>query len=105
MSYRFACALAVVLAAASSGLWGQGLAGPAPAPATPPAADAKADENLPIEVCFVVDTTGSMSGLIEGAKRKIWSIANDIVQQNPKAPLKIGLVAYRDKGDAYVTRK
>ena len=29
-----------------------------------------------IEVVFVLDTTGSMSGLIEGAKRKIWSIAN-----------------------------
>jgi len=24
-----------------------------------------------IEVCFVLDTTGSMSGLIEGAKQKI----------------------------------
>ena len=29
-----------------------------------------------IDVCFVLDTTGSMSGLIEGAKQKIWSIAN-----------------------------
>ena len=29
-----------------------------------------------IEVVFVLDTTGSMSGLIEGAKQKIWSIAN-----------------------------
>ncbi|MGZ4984173.1 MAG: vWA domain-containing protein, partial [Chthoniobacterales bacterium] len=26
-----------------------------------------------IEVCFVLDTTGSMGGLIEGAKQKIWS--------------------------------
>ena len=29
-----------------------------------------------IEAAFVLDTTGSMSGLIEGAKRKIWSLAN-----------------------------
>ena len=28
-----------------------------------------------VEVAFVLDTTGSMGGLIEGAKRKIWSIA------------------------------
>ncbi|MCK7472803.1 MAG: hypothetical protein MZV49_03175 [Rhodopseudomonas palustris] len=30
-----------------------------------------------VEVAFVLDTTGSMSALIEGAKRKIWSIATD----------------------------
>ena len=27
-----------------------------------------------VEVAFVLDTTGSMGPLIEGAKRKIWSI-------------------------------
>jgi Mg-chelatase subunit ChlD len=57
-----------------------------------------------IEVVFALDTTGSMSGLIDGAKRKIWSIANFIAQGNPKPDLRIGLVAYRDKGDEYVTR-
>jgi Mg-chelatase subunit ChlD len=57
-----------------------------------------------IEVVFALDTTGSMSGLIEGAKRKIWSIATFIAQGNPKPDLRIGLVAYRDKGDEYVTR-
>ena len=31
-----------------------------------------------MEVCFVLDTTGSMGGLIEGAKQKIWSIANEL---------------------------
>lgn len=58
----------------------------------------------PVEICFVLDTTGSMSGLIDGAKRKIWLIANDIVAANPKRPLKMGLVAYRDKGDTYITQ-
>jgi hypothetical protein len=57
-----------------------------------------------IEVVFALDTTGSMSGLIDGAKRKIFSIANFIAQGDPKPDLRIGLVAYRDKGDAYVTR-
>lgn len=57
-----------------------------------------------IEVCFVLDTTGSMSGLIEGAKRKIWSIANELIAATPRPELKIGLVAYRDRGDAYVTQ-
>jgi Mg-chelatase subunit ChlD len=57
-----------------------------------------------IEVCFVLDTTGSMGGLIEGAKQKIWSIANQIVKAKPAPDLKVGLVAYRDRGDDYVTK-
>lgn len=36
-----------------------------------------------IEVVFVLDTTGSMGGLIEGAKQKIWSIANMMSTGNP----------------------
>lgn len=56
-----------------------------------------------IEVCFVLDTTGSMGGLIEGAKRKIWAIANQMIAAKPTPELEIGLVGYRDRGDAYVT--
>ncbi len=58
-----------------------------------------------VEVAFVLDTTGSMGGLIEGAKRKIWSIATAIVDSNPDADIRMGLIAYRDIGDDYVTKK
>lgn len=57
-----------------------------------------------VEVAFVLDTTGSMGPLIEGAKRKIWSIATAIVDANPGAEIRMGLVAYRDVGDDYVTK-
>src|SRR6478735_6619147 len=57
-----------------------------------------------VEVAFVLDTTGSMGGLLEGAKRKIWSIATSVVDTNPDADIRIGLVAYRDIGDEYVTK-
>ncbi len=57
-----------------------------------------------VEVVFVLDTTGSMGGLIEAAKEKIWSIANTMASAQPAPEIKIGLVAYRDRGDAYVTR-
>jgi hypothetical protein len=57
-----------------------------------------------VEVMFILDTTGSMAPLIEGAKRKIWSIATAIVDQNPGADVRMGLVAYRDIGDEYVTK-
>jgi len=73
-----------------------GAAAQATAPATAPTPQ--------IEVCFVLDTTGSMGGLIEGAKAKIWSIANQIIAAKPTPKLKLALIAYRDRGDDYVTR-
>ncbi|MBI3854648.1 MAG: VWA domain-containing protein [Planctomycetes bacterium] len=57
-----------------------------------------------VEVVFVLDTTGSMGALLSGAKKKIWAIASEIARGKPSPRLKIGLVAYRDKGDAYVTK-
>ncbi len=53
---------------------------------------------------FAVDTTGSMERLIDGAKRTVWSIATHIRQTDPNANLRIGLVAYRDVGEDYVTK-
>ena len=57
-----------------------------------------------IEVAFVLDTTGSMQDLIDGAKRKIWSIANQIIDANPRPEVKFSLVGYRDRGDVYITK-
>src|SRR5262245_63891356 len=57
-----------------------------------------------VELVFALDTTGSMSGLIEGAKRKIWSLASFVAQGQPTPELRVGLIGYRDVGDAYVTR-
>lgn len=69
------------------------------------AGPASADTGAPtVEVVFCLDTTGSMSGLIEGAKQKIWGIANQIITGEPKPEVRIGLVGYRDYEDAYVTR-
>lgn len=64
---------------------------------------AKAAKPL-VEVVFCLDTTGSMGGLIDAAKQKIWAISNQIAGGNPTPRLKIGLVAYRDRGDEYVTK-
>jgi hypothetical protein len=69
--------------------------------AQPPAVAARRPQ---VEVVFALDTTSSMSGLIEGAKRKIWSIASFIAKGQPTPDLRVGLVAYRDVGDAYVTK-
>lgn len=71
----------------------------------PAKAIAVADGRPRIDVVFVLDTTGSMGGLIEGAKAKIWSIANQMISAKPTPRLRIGLVGYRDRGDEYVTKR
>ena len=57
-----------------------------------------------VDLVFVLDTTGSMSGLIQTAKDKIWSIATTMASAQPTPEIRIGLVAYRDRGDRYVTK-
>lgn len=69
----------------------------------------KAPQTLPqkrpqIEVAFVLDTTGSMGGLIAGAKQKIWSIAKEITSANNNPEVKFGLIGYRDRQDTYITQ-
>ena len=60
-------------------------------------------ERPAVEVMFVLDTTSSMTGLIDAAKDKIWSIANTLASADPTPDIRMGLVGYRDRGDAYVT--
>jgi Mg-chelatase subunit ChlD len=57
-----------------------------------------------LEMVFVIDTTGSMSGLIEGAKLRVWAIVNDVLKAKDHPNVRVGLVAYRDRGDRYVTQ-
>ncbi len=56
-----------------------------------------------IQVVFALDATGSMSALISTAKEKIWSIASSLSQAQ-NTDIEIGLVFYRDKGDAFLTK-
>jgi Mg-chelatase subunit ChlD len=64
----------------------------------------KKEKRPAVEVVFCLDTTGSMRDLIEGAKAKIWAMSNQIAGGKPAPQLKIGLVAYRDKGEEYITK-
>ncbi|MEP7254115.1 MAG: vWA domain-containing protein, partial [Ginsengibacter sp.] len=57
-----------------------------------------------IQVVFALDATGSMSGLIGAAKEKIWSIAGSLAQADPAPKIEIGLLFYRDRGDAFITK-
>ena len=78
----------------------------ATSPVPPPVKPETAPAAKPmVDVVFVLDSTSSMTGLIEGAKEKIWSIANGIIAAKPTPAVRIGLVSYRDRGDEYITRR
>jgi len=86
----------------------RGSAAPAVAPKVVSTSNASAviaaTSHPKVEVVFVLDTTSSMSGLIKGAKENIWSIASSMAQAKPTPEVHMGLVAFRDRGDDYVTR-
>jgi Mg-chelatase subunit ChlD len=93
-------ALVVLLLAASG--WVAHAKGSAPSPPTPTPVPSG---HAAIEAVFVLDTTGSMSGLLDGAKQKIWSIANEMAAASQGTRIRVGLIGYRDRGDQYVTRR
>ncbi len=75
-----------------------------PKPLSMPAAVDSKGHAPRVDIVFALDTTGSMGGLIAGAKAKIWEIARKAQEGKPAPELRVGLVAYRDVGDEYVTR-
>jgi Mg-chelatase subunit ChlD len=84
---------------------------PSPVPAGPGDDQTPSDQvrnhttgNSTLELVFVLDTTGSMGGLLEGAKQRIWGIVNEVIQSASHPSVRVGLVAYRDRGDEYVTK-
>lgn len=63
------------------------------------------EDHATVELVFVVDTTGSMGGLLQGAKDTVWTVVSELAAQEPRPEVRVGLVAYRDRGDTYVTRQ
>ena len=62
------------------------------------------DQTLRLDLLFLLDTTGSMDDELSRIQQTIDSIAARIDAFTPRPQIRYGLVAYRDTGDAYVTR-
>jgi len=59
-----------------------------------PAGDAVPDKGKPIDIVLCLDVSGSMNGLIESAKNKLWDIVNDLAKIKPTPELRVGLYSY-----------
>lgn len=57
-----------------------------------------------IDLAFCIDTTGSMQGEIDAVKSKTREIVARLSGSKPSPVIRVGVVAFRDRGDAYVTK-
>ena len=57
-----------------------------------------------IDLAFCIDTTGSMGNEIAAVKEKTKEIVAKLSGSKPTPEIRVGLVAYRDRGDEYVTK-
>jgi hypothetical protein len=58
---------------------------------------AVADEHV-IELAICLDTSGSMDGLINSARQKLWTIVNDLAKADPTPRLRVALLSYGNDG-------
>ena len=60
--------------------------------------------NVPLDVLFLLDSTGSMDDEIQQIKTTLQSIAQRVSNLPANPDLRFGMVSYRDRDDTYVTR-
>ena len=56
-----------------------------------------------LDVAFVLDTTGSMSSELNEARQRVRELSSALRTARPDETVRIGVVAFRDRGDEYVT--
>ncbi len=52
----------------------------------------------PVDLVICLDTSGSMDGLIDAARRNIWAIVNDLALAKPAPKLRVALLTYGNDG-------
>jgi Mg-chelatase subunit ChlD len=57
-----------------------------------------------LDAVFVLDTTGSMGGEIQEVQERVRELADSLGRARAGERIRFGIVAYRDRGDEYVTR-
>lgn len=60
--------------------------------------------SVPLDVLFLLDSTGSMADEIDQVKNTLLSVSERIHSLPSEPDLRFGMVTYRDRGDDYITR-
>ncbi len=61
-------------------------------------------KNIPLDILFIFDTTGSMGEEIQRLKKTIELINMNLSSISSKPEVRFGMVLYKDRGDDYVTK-
>lgn len=70
-----------------------------PAPATPAEAATPATSAAkPVDIAICLDTSGSMDGLIDAARQKLWGIVSDLATAKPRPALRVALLSFGNDG-------
>jgi hypothetical protein len=62
--------------------------------AAPARAEDKPAEGRPIDLVICLDVSGSMNGLVDSAKIKLWDVVNEMARLKPTPNLRVGLYSY-----------
>lgn len=62
-------------------------------------------QQIPLDLLFILDTTGSMGEEIERLKNTLQIINDNLTALVPRPAIRFGLVLYRDRDDDYVTKR
>ncbi len=63
-------------------------------PETPPVAVAPVTSGQAIDVAICLDTSGSMNGLIESVKQKLWDVTNELGRARPAPRIRVALLTF-----------
>lgn len=58
-----------------------------------------------MDIAFCIDTTASMQGEINIVKKKVKELVAKLASGKPAPDVRVALVAFRDRGDKYVTKE
>ena len=61
-------------------------------------------QSVPVDIVFIMDTTGSMSEEIERLKSTIEIIYMNLSALSTQPAIRFGMILYKDRGDIYTTR-
>lgn len=95
--------LGLILLASALAVAADGQA-PVTPPATQPTSARTAADTQPanqvrqVDLAICLDTSGSMDGLIDSAKQKLWAVVNELATAKPRPLLRVALYQYGNDG-------
>lgn len=54
------------------------------------------EQGQPVDLVIALDVSGSMEGLIDSARQRLWDIVNELAQANPQPDLRMAILTYGD---------